>query len=68
MTSAERLNNHPIFSVDTEMGSTIFFTEGGKDSSNSHNSTFVPTQEEVEGVWNAIFDGVACREGARAVV
>ena len=43
VTSAKRPNNHPIYSVDTEMGSTIFFTEGGKDSSNSQNSTFVPT-------------------------
>ena len=35
VTNAERPNKHPIYSLDTEMGSTIFFTEGGKDSFSS---------------------------------
>ena len=68
VTNARRPNNHPIYSVETEMVSTIFFTKGGKDSFNSQNVSFVPTHEELEGVWNVIFDGEICREGAGAGV
>ena len=32
VTSAERPNNHPIYALDTEMGSSIFFTKGDIDS------------------------------------
>ena len=59
----ERPHNHPIYSLDTEMGSTILFTEGGKDSCSSQNVSFEPTQEELEGVWEVSFDGEVCREG-----
>ena len=68
VTSVERPNNHPIYSVDTEMQSVIFFTEGGKHSCSSQNVASVPTQEELEGVWNVSFDGATCREGAGAGV
>ena len=64
VTSAERPNNHPIYALDTEMGSTILFTEGDTDSCSSQNSAFVPTQAELEGVWEVSFDGATCREGA----
>ena len=47
MSSVERPNNHPIYSLDTEMGSTILFAEGGKDMFSSHNPSFIPTQEEL---------------------
>ena len=32
VTSAEMTNNHPIYALDTEMGSSIFFTKGDIDS------------------------------------
>ena len=35
VTNAEGPNNHPIYSLDTEMGSVIFFIEGGKGSRSS---------------------------------
>ena len=35
VTNVNRKKNHPIYSVDTEMGSAIFFTKGGKDSFSS---------------------------------
>ena len=41
--SAERRNNHPIYALDTEMGSTIFFIEGDPDCFSSQNVSFVPT-------------------------
>ena len=68
VTSAKRPNNHPIYSLDTKMGSTIFFIEGEKYSFSSQNISFVPTQEELEGVWDAIFYGAACKEGVGAGV
>ena len=43
VSSAKNPNNHPIYSLDTEIGSSIFFTEGGKDNFSSHNASFVPT-------------------------
>ena len=64
MSSAERLNNHPIYLLDTEIGSSIFFTEGGKDNFSSQNAAFVPTQEELEGLWTVSFYGETCKEGA----
>ena len=33
VTSAERLNNHPIYSLDTDMGSSILFVEEEKKMS-----------------------------------
>ena len=57
--SPERTNNHPIYSLDIEIGSSIFPTEGGKGIFSSHNTSFVPTQEELEGLWNVNFDGAA---------
>ena len=57
VTSVERPNNHPIYSLGTEIRSAIFFTEGGKYSFSSHNVAFVPAKEELEGVWNVSFDG-----------
>ena len=68
VTNVERPNNHPIYSLDTEMGSTIFFTEGCKASCSSYDVAFVPTQEELDGVWEVSFDGATCREGERAGV
>ena len=50
------------------MGSIIFFTGGGKDNFSSQNASFVPTQEEMEGLWNVNFNGEKCKEGAGAGV
>ena len=33
VTSAERMQNYPIYSLDIEMGSAIFFVDGDEDSS-----------------------------------
>ena len=35
VTSVERPNNHPIYALDTEMGSSIFFTVGDTDNCGS---------------------------------
>ena len=68
VTNAERPNSHPIYALDTDMGSTIFFTKGDTDSCSSHNAAFVPTQEELDQVWEVSFYGAACREGEGARV
>ena len=57
--SVERPNNHTISTLDTEMGSSIFFTEGDTDSCGPHNISFVPTQKDLDGLWEVIFDGSA---------
>ena len=51
VTNIQRTHNCPIYSLDTEMGSGIFFIEGDEESSYFQNTTFVPTEEELEGVW-----------------
>ena len=43
VTSTERTNNHPVYSLDTKMGSVILFAKGCKDSCSSQNIAFVPT-------------------------
>ena len=68
VTSVKRPNNHPIYALDTKMGSTIFFTKGDIDSCSSQNVAFVPTQEELDGLWEVSFDGATCREGVGAGV
>ena len=42
-TITERPNNHHIYALDTEMGSSIFFTEGDTDNCSSQKTEFVPT-------------------------
>ena len=65
VTSVERSQNHLIDSVDTEMGSTILFTDGDQDSCHFHIVAFMPTREELGGMWDMDFDGPSCRGGAR---
>ena len=50
------------------MGSGIFFIEGDEDSSYFQNTAFVPTEEELEGVWEVSFDGSASKQGVGAWV
>jgi hypothetical protein len=71
-------NNHPIYSVETELGSSIFFNDlcceeeepeidilnkGRFDQQIEEDSK---QQDKAEDqVWKMSFDGAACREGAR---
>ena len=68
VTNAERPQNHPKYSPDIEMGSTILFTDEDEDGSHFQNASFIPTEEELGGIWYMDFDGSTCREGARAWV
>ena len=45
------------------MRSTILFIEGDTYNCSSYNTTFEPTQQEMDGVWEVSFDGETCREG-----
>jgi ribonuclease HI len=74
-------SNHPIYSVETELGSSIFFNDlcceeeepeidmlnkGRSDQQIEEDSK---QQDEAEDqIWKMSFDGAACREGARAGV
>ena len=68
VTSAERLKNHPIYSLEIEMGFTIFFMDGDEDGSCFQNATFVPTEEELGRIWHVDFYGSACGGGAGAEI
>jgi len=59
--NAERPINHPIYSLDTKMGSAIFFNEGKEETFSLQNASFVPTQRHLEGPWNVNFYGVVCK-------
>ena len=50
------------------MGLTIIFNEEGEESLNLQNPSFVPTQMQLEGLWNMNFDGAVCKEGVGAGV
>ena len=47
------------------MRSIIFFTDGDEDGFHLQNVAFVPTKEELGGMWDMDFDGSSCRGGAR---
>jgi hypothetical protein len=70
-------NNHPIYSVETELGSSIFFNDlcfeekgpeidmADKDRSDQQIEKFSEQQDSAENeMWSMSFDGVASREGA----
>ena len=61
VSNAERPNNHPIYSLDIDMGSAIFFNEGKEEKFSLQNASFVPTHRQLEGFWNVTFDGVVCK-------
>ena len=65
-TSVERMQNHPIYSLNIEMGSAIFFTDGDEDGSNFQNASFGPIEEDLGEIWDMDFDGSSYREGAGA--
>jgi len=64
VSNTERPNNHPIYSLDTEMGLAIFFSQGREERFSRKNASFVPTQKHLDGLWNVTFDGAVCKEGA----
>lgn len=78
--SKERLNNHPIYLVHSDMESFILYhnlclEEDSKNKDNiseENDGKLQGTQskhnEDEEGLWNMDFDGVASKEGARASV
>lgn len=68
VSNVERPNNHPLYSLDTEMGSTIFFNEGMEERFSLQNSSFMASQRHLEGLWNVSFDGAICKEGVGAGV
>jgi hypothetical protein len=70
-------NNHPIYSVDTEVGSSIFYNDLSfeeeepktvmtiKDKSDHQTEEITDQQNsEEDEMWNMSFDGAASREGA----
>ena len=64
VTSVERSQNHLIDSLEIEMGSAILFTDGDEDSSHFQIVAFMPTREDLGGMWDMDFDGSSCRGGA----
>ena len=46
------------------MGSTIFFTDGDEDGSHFQNDAFMPTEEDLGGMWDVNFGGSSRRGGA----
>jgi ribonuclease HI len=74
-------SNHPIYLVETELGSSIFFNDlcseekeietsiADKDKSDGQMEEFSKQQDDAEDqVWRMNFDGAVCREGAGAGV
>jgi ribonuclease HI len=74
-------NNHPIYFVETEIGSSIFFNDSNfeekvleidmadKDQSDQQNKEISEKQNDVENqMWNMSFNGAVIREGAGAGV
>jgi len=64
--------NHPIYSVDTNLGTFVFYNElcleeeeQGDSESNQQDKH---KQEELDGLWSMRFDGAVNREGAGAGV
>jgi hypothetical protein len=70
-------NNHPIYSVETEIGSSIFFNDlsfedkvpdtdmTAKDKSDQQTEKISEQQDNAENeMWNMSFDGAVSREGA----
>jgi ribonuclease HI len=77
VSSKTQPNNHPIYSVDTEVGSSIFYNDLSFEEEES--TTIMTTDEEtmrqeaecvdpkncVENeIWNMSFDGTVSKEGA----
>jgi hypothetical protein len=81
VSSKAQPNNHHIYSIDTEVGSSIFynnlsFEEGKptivmdvKDKTKHRTKEIIDQQNNAEDeMWNMIFDGASSREGVGAGV
>ena len=66
VTSVERMKNHPIYSLDIEMGSDVFFRDRDEDGFHFQNASFIPTEEELGGIWDVDFDRSSYRGGSWA--
>jgi hypothetical protein len=81
VSSKTQPNNHPIYAIDTEVGSSIFYNDLSFEE--EEPTTIMTTDEETawetiecadpkdrtkNGVWNMSFDGVVSREGVGAGV
>jgi hypothetical protein len=71
----DKPNNHPIYSVDIDIGSTIFyndlcFEEDDQSDPKHQQEKQISDQKnnEEDGLWNMDFDGVVSKEGAGAGV
>ena len=74
----EHPHNHPIYVVDTDLGSSIFFNDFCDEISEEKVQEIVQpttkkcgtTDHKVEdrGVWKMFFDGACSKEGVRAGV
>ena len=71
-------NNHPIYSVDTKVGFSIFYNDLSfeeeepetvmtiKDISDHQTQKITDQQNsEEDDMWNMTFDGASSKEGAR---
>jgi ribonuclease HI len=78
VSNKAQLNNHPIYSMETEIGSSILFNDlsfeeevpetdmAMKDKPDQQTEKFLDHQnKEDKEMWNMNFDGVVSREGAR---
>jgi hypothetical protein len=74
-------NNHPIYSVDTKVGSSIFYNDLSFEeekptaiiaikAETDHQAKEITNQQNNRGdeMWNMSFDGVASKEGTKASV
>jgi ribonuclease HI len=68
--SKDKPNKHPIYAVDTDIGSTIFYNdlcleEDDQNDPKYHQaeSIFEYNINEYEGIWNMDFDGAVNKEG-----
>jgi hypothetical protein len=81
VSSKDKPNNHPIYVVDIDIGSSIFYhnycCKGEKqtdeqlsDKKDQQQQTQIISKQEIEedGLWTMDFDGVVNKEGARAGV
>ena len=67
-----QLDNHPIYVVDTELGSQIFFNnccfEGETLVANETDIQQEQVKISLGEVWKLSFDGSTCEKGSRASV
>jgi hypothetical protein len=75
VSSKDKPNNHPIYSIDTDIGSTIFYNDLCLDEDDQNDPKYQQAESiseqkknEDEGLWNMDFDGAVSEEGAWASV